>query len=201
MLRLVVAAMLAQALPPQGPPLASSAITAPDWLSRPDGDDLAKYYPDLAARKHLEGFVTIHCSITTEGRLADCAVTEESPAGVGFGEAALKLSRLFTMRPMTRDGRPTSVGTINLPIRFGLPADHVFSAAIRIVDPEAVEGRVEVSCWVAGSRDLEDCTAFPIAGRKDLEEVALKAAARFKAPIEVQAGANMVLKVHVAPSR
>jgi protein TonB len=41
--------------------------------------------------------------------------------GAGFGDAALGLSSLFHMRPMTKDGRPVSGGTVRIPIMFRLP--------------------------------------------------------------------------------
>ena len=99
----------------------ASRITAPDWLRRPSGEDLARVYPDNAMRTETEGSATTSCSVTTEGILVDCVIVEEAPGGRGFGAAAIKLMALFKMRPMTRDGVPVSGGTVRIPIRFLLP--------------------------------------------------------------------------------
>jgi len=110
--------------PPPAPPPAPprpAVITNPDWLRRPSGAEIARYYPERAARRGVEGRAVIGCQVTASGRLADCRVTTEAPADEEFGDAALKMSRHFKMRPMTRDGVPVSGGTIRIPIRFALP--------------------------------------------------------------------------------
>ena len=45
----------------------------------------------------------------------------EEPGDQDFGTAALKLSKLFKMRPQTKDGAPVDGGQINIPIRFDAP--------------------------------------------------------------------------------
>jgi protein TonB len=98
----------------QGPPV----IEHPDWLRRPTGEDLARHYPRRALEQELSGRAQIACSVTAAGRLQSCVVVSETPAGRGFGDAALKLSRAFQMRPQTEDGRPVEGGRVNIPITF-----------------------------------------------------------------------------------
>lgn len=105
--------------PPSGAPAAHKAVvTNPDWLRRPSGDDVANDYPKAAARRGLGGRATITCHVLATGDLSHCFVRSEEPEGAGFGAAALKMSRLFKMRPKAIDGRPVEGGTVTIPIRF-----------------------------------------------------------------------------------
>ena len=99
----------------------SHVITNPDWLRQPNGDDLARYYPDRAQRLGVPGQATIDCAVSDAGGLEDCRVATESPKDDGFGNAALKMAGDFRMRPMTRDGVPLAGGRIRIPIRFVMP--------------------------------------------------------------------------------
>ncbi|HEX7886545.1 MAG TPA: energy transducer TonB, partial [Phenylobacterium sp.] len=108
------------AAPPPEPPR-PSVITNPDWLRRPTGDDINRYYPDRASRMEVEGRATLSCQVNARGTLESCSIVSEDPGDMGFGDAAMKMSKLFKMRPQTRDGQPVDGGTVRIPIRFSLP--------------------------------------------------------------------------------
>jgi protein TonB len=108
---------------PAPPPPRATVITNPDWTSRPNADDLAKYYPERASRLNVNGRAEISCTVTAKGTLTDCSAVSEDPSDQGFGEAAMKMSHLFKMRPKTRDGAPVDGGTVRIPIRFEMPKE------------------------------------------------------------------------------
>lgn len=100
---------------------APSVVVPPDWVHKPNADDLLRVYPSLALRERVQGVAIFRCEVSEKGTLFDCAVVDEAPKGRGFGEAALKLAPQFKMRPLTKAGQPVAGGTVRIPIRFILP--------------------------------------------------------------------------------
>lgn len=102
-------------------PPRADVITRPDWARKPSGEDMARYYPDRAQRMEVSGRATISCTVTEQGTLENCTVVSESPADMGFGDAAIRLSRLFLMKPRTLDGSPVAGGQVTVPLVFQVP--------------------------------------------------------------------------------
>lgn len=100
---------------------AASRITAPDWARVPSPEDIARYYPDRAQRMSVEGRVKMNCSVTAKGTLESCSVVSETPGDQDFGQSAIRLSRLYRMRPKTLDGSALMGGTVEVFIDFKLP--------------------------------------------------------------------------------
>lgn len=101
---------------PTPPPASSDA--PPRWVRRPNGEDVELAYPVAARRAGLDGYIRLRCRINLRGSLEDCAILDESPPGMGFGEAALQLSRHFAVAPRRRDGHPVDDEWVNLPINL-----------------------------------------------------------------------------------
>lgn len=133
------ALLLALALPSAaGAGTPPRVITQPDWVAKPSGVDLETYYPTVAWTLWLEGQAMLSCEVELSGALSDCRLATESPPQLGFGPAALRMARLFKMRPRTVDGAPVSGAKINIPIAFRIPASPP-PARTKPIDPEALD--------------------------------------------------------------
>jgi len=78
----------------------------------------ARFYPEAAQRKGVEGDVIISCAIGPDGAYGDCALLAESPAGWDFGRTALRMTALFKAKPPPNPGTNTRV---TIPIHFKPP--------------------------------------------------------------------------------
>lgn len=114
------AAVGAQAL---AAPARPSAVTQPDWVAKPNADDLGAHFPKAAVELGIPGRATVDCEVDAFGALRACQVASESPAQLGFGPAAVAMTPLFRMRPMTRDGHPVAGARVRIPVNFALPPD------------------------------------------------------------------------------
>lgn len=90
----------------------------PDWLHKPTGQDMAKYYPEKAQRDAQPGRAIIDCDVTAKGFLDNCRVVDEFPASYAFGAAALKLGGIFRIDPKTVDVNDPARSRVIVPIIF-----------------------------------------------------------------------------------
>jgi len=108
------------------PKLGGHVLNAPHWRMRPNPTDIMRYYPDRAMRMNAAGQVTVACYVVITGELEGCRIVSEAPEGFGFGDSALALAKLFSIRgyiaPKTIDGQPVADGLLVLPLNFDLPA-------------------------------------------------------------------------------
>jgi len=104
----------------ESPPTTPSVIDRLDWARVPSREDFLRHYPDRASRLRLAGQATIECVVNRLGALDDCALVSETPKDAGFGQAALRLSKLYKMKPNTKDGYPTAGGTVKFTIEFNI---------------------------------------------------------------------------------
>jgi TonB family protein len=71
-------------------------VLFPAWSKTPTAEEIEAAYPPAAASDGVEGTAVLLCRRTPVGSLEQCTVTEETPAGRGFGEAALRLAANFS---------------------------------------------------------------------------------------------------------
>ena len=94
-------------------------IASPGWSRAPSFADVAAAYP--ARARGVDGSTTLLCRFGTSGSLSRCEVMRESPAGLGFGEAARSLAAKFTV---SVDPSWSMAGTrfqVVIPIRMPSP--------------------------------------------------------------------------------
>lgn len=77
----------------------STLIRNPSWAQHPIPN-----FPAAAAANNVnQGRVVLRCTARTDGRLSNCAVVSEDPAGNGFGAAAISAAREARLSPRTID--------------------------------------------------------------------------------------------------
>jgi TonB family protein len=94
----------------------------PDWERLPDGDQFAALFPHAAEVQHENGRTKMSCRVRADGALTQCVIIEETPTGLGFGDAALAAARYFKMRQRTVGGAPVAGGLVIVPLRWSAPS-------------------------------------------------------------------------------
>ncbi|MDB5441144.1 MAG: TonB family protein [Caulobacteraceae bacterium] len=94
----------------------------------------------------IQGDVTLSCLVDLDQHLRDCKVAIESPAGQGFGEAALRMSATM-LAPA--GGQTTPDGRVTVPIRFN-PAPEPNEQSWWKVRPAGSGVRAPDLVWVPG---------------------------------------------------
>lgn len=184
---------------------APTAIRDPEWVMKPDGGDLEAYYPDKARKEGVNGRATIECTVEESGNLIDCTVIDEAPVGYGFGEATVRASAKFRMKPRTVNGAPVRGATVRVPIIWSLGSG-VLPPRANTLDPRIVaappvviyrnsrfyprgasegkvEGRAVVECTVKTDHGVENCTTLAAApAAQGFEQSALAHVLKLRAP-------------------
>jgi len=119
---------------------------APEWREMPSAEVLAQVYPAKAIAENLGGKTVIECKVSIDGDLSLCKVLSETPAGYGFGQAALDAAPSFQMEPAIRDGVRRE-STVRIPIVFKPPPPE--PAAQTTVQPNNCPPRSTLADWSA----------------------------------------------------
>ena len=189
-----VATTQAAATPQRPPP---STADMPGWSKAPAPQDMAKAYPQEAARVNLAGSATLECTVGAAGELTACVASDETPAGSGFGDASVAVSSKFQMPTKAPSGASTVGRTVRFPIQWMKPAAGK-PTTVTVYDDAGRLGSVGFNCRVRDDKSLDNCvvvdarprgtTAFSIAG---------EAIQRQKAAAQARAGSRVMVVVEV----
>lgn len=80
------------------------------------------YYPAMAMKEGIEGWVELQYDINTKGDVQNIVVIQEQPKAV-FTEAAISALKATTYYPSVKDGNPTVTMSVRRTIKFMLTAD------------------------------------------------------------------------------
>ena len=100
------------------PPLTLGEVNFHAMPTAQRGVDL---YPHEALKARVEGHATVLCTVLQSGSMADCAVTEETPPGYGFGATLLENARTIRIYGQSRFGAATRGRLLEIPMKFTLP--------------------------------------------------------------------------------
>lgn len=96
-----------------------SGSTGPRLVRGPTMGQVRDNHPPNARSRY--GRAELSCRIRLDTRLEDCRVISESPPGLGFGPAGLRVANVFRFEPPTEDGRPVEGQQVTVGIDFGRP--------------------------------------------------------------------------------
>lgn len=82
-----------------------STLVRAQWAEKLSWDDIRPYHPKAVLAKGLSGRTTLVCRVRRNKRAEGCEVLSESPAGEGFGAAALAMERLYRIEPRRVNGK------------------------------------------------------------------------------------------------
>lgn len=100
----------------QTPARAGSVV----WTQRPSSRRITDLYPQRALREGLGGRVQLDCRVQGDLSVA-CAVASETPAGQGFGRAALSAAGSYRARATLSDGSSAVGSSARVAVNFQAP--------------------------------------------------------------------------------
>ena len=99
-----------------GPPRYARA----EWIHMPTFEEMLRYWPAVARERRIAGNVELACIVPKPGKPKRCWVLSERPQGIGFGRAALAMSRVFRIKPVFRNDDVFDLPVV-VPIVFNVP--------------------------------------------------------------------------------
>lgn len=97
---------------------APDVVTRPIWHDRPSMLDVYRAYPAAAKATGVVGNVVVECRMQGRGPLGPCTIARETPAGLGFGAAALTIMGGFKADEVDAFGLKVEGRKVFIPVRF-----------------------------------------------------------------------------------
>ena len=102
------------------PPLRLEYAPTADYVSLSEADFVSRFYPDVALRTEQSGQALLECEVGADLRPTACTVVEESPAGLRFGQQALRMVAQYKVSATSNGAVPGA--RFRFPMAFKIPA-------------------------------------------------------------------------------
>jgi protein TonB len=96
-------------------------LARPQWIERLTIAQMLPYFPPYAVQFRTSGNATLACQVNAQNHARNCRILGETPRTTGFGQAAIRMSHLFRIRPPERDGVPQYETWVRIHIVFDTP--------------------------------------------------------------------------------
>lgn len=173
-MKIAVAALLAALLATTAASAQKAAkpVWVPNFIKVNKPADYLAAFPPRALAEKLSGSAKLECVAAADGRLVDCKVGSEDPAGYGFGEAALKLVANERISKRDHEGKSVAGRPVTTDLNFLVEGDSnadwlkkpdVDEMAM-VYPTEAIkqglDGRAIIECGLTVEGFLSNCKVF-----------------------------------------
>jgi hypothetical protein len=195
--------------------LVDPPVEQPRFVERPTAAQVAAAYPHGAINLGASGHAVIHCQINDKGRLQNCAAVREFPAGLGFGGAAVALSRFYRV---DLAGPAAKTGELDLPVDFAtsIKEDESLVTGAWLAAPSFAEageaypdigggaaGEAELHCALTSEGQLRACKVlYVLPLDRDFDKAALRLSTLFRMQVDpalakarTPLGANLAVRL------
>jgi TonB family protein len=164
--RFVIGALLGLALGASAARAEQDVDKAPNWKRAPSEQDFLMVFPTAAMQAGKGGKVVLGCRVTVAGAPTGCKVVSETPAGLGFGQAALTMVPQMLFTPAIKDGKPVEFDEVKIPLVFEAPSASTGSRIKGGVDPTLTVKVLSRVSWTATPSVSDVWSAYPPEARR-----------------------------------
>ena len=98
---------------------AARILADPRWIKTIPADKIQEVFPAKAADAGLAtGRAVLACAVGIGGGLTGCTVSDEQPAGMDIGAAAIRVAQSMGINPWTAEGLPAQGARVTFAIRL-----------------------------------------------------------------------------------